>query len=70
MTSRMKRAEADPFTDLAGLLARSYLRLAERSRNSAVSDSDFRQKELEVPAPESPHAVDVTNNGGPPWRAA
>jgi hypothetical protein len=40
--------------DLSTLLARAYLRLAERSRTSAVSSRFSEQIPLEVPGPESP----------------
>lgn len=43
------------FADLAALLARAYLRLAERSRDRAVSCASAEQKVLDGCRPESPH---------------
>jgi len=47
-------APSEPLADLASLLARGYLRLLERSRQSAVSCAAAEQNQLEVPRPESP----------------
>jgi len=52
-----RRSESLP--DLATLLARAYLRLAERSRRDAVSRADAEQKPLEVSRPDRPDVTDV-----------
>lgn len=55
----LRNADAAPegsrVVELATLLARGYLRLAEKSRTSAVSCADTAQIPLEVSGPESPH---------------
>jgi len=43
--------------DLATLLARAYLRFAEKQRHVAIFDPKKVQKPLEVCAPESPDEV-------------
>ena len=70
MTPRMDRPDRDLFTDLAGLLGRGYLRLAERSRNVAVSDARDQQKELELRREQSPPVDGSDGDNGPPWKAA
>jgi len=48
----------DPgIVDIAIILARAYLRLAERSRDDAVSSVATEQIPLEVSRPESPDHV-------------
>ena len=52
------------FTELAAVLAHGYLRLTQIARNSAVSDSENLQKELDVSRPESPHLLREFDAGG------
>ena len=49
-----RSASSASLADLAAILARAYLRLAERSRNGDVSYAIAEQIPLEVPGPESP----------------
>jgi len=54
-----KSATSTPFTDIATLLARAYLRLAKTSRPDDVSRADAASIPLEVSGQESPdHAVE------------
>ena len=45
------------FSEIANLLARAYLRLAEKQRHGAIFDPKKVQKPLEVCAPASPDGV-------------
>ena len=58
---------ADEWTrELVTILAHAYLRLAETSRNGAVSCPATEQNPLDVSAPESPdHVVEPAT-----WRAS
>ena len=51
------RESRGDFGELAGLLARGYLRLTEKAQFRAVSDPSQPQKELDVSTTESPHVV-------------
>ena len=46
-----------PFTEMAGLLARGYMRLAKKRRNCGVFGIDSGDKELELRAEASPHEL-------------
>ena len=69
MTRRMEGPDRDLLTELAGLLGRGYQRLAERSRNLAVSRGKDPHKELDVLPGESPHVDGFDEEDGPPWKA-
>ena len=47
--------KSDLSAEIAGLLARGFLRLTQLPRNVALSRDEETQKELDVPGPESPH---------------
>ena len=55
---RLRNRTRDDSTELAVLLARGFLRLAERSRNVAVSRAADEHVSLEVPAVPRPDESD------------
>jgi hypothetical protein len=61
-----RNADDSRLAELGCLLARAYLRLAQKARNSAVFRSGEPQVCLDVSGPESPHV----NERRPPWKAA
>jgi hypothetical protein len=50
-----KSTSSTSLAELAGLLARAFLRLAETSRTSAISSAFTEQNPLDESRPESPH---------------
>lgn len=55
--------------ELASVLSRAFIRLTRIAPNNAASDAGEPRKELDVSTTESPHDVDGTGPGGPPWKA-
>ncbi len=64
--SGLTRPACGGLVELASALAKGYLRLTQKVRNSAVSVLREPQKELDLPARESPHHVGTVHGPGEP----
>ena len=66
-TATHSRQDRQLFTELAALMARGYLRLTQSRQIPPDSRHGDSQKELDVPATESPHGDD---HGRAEWTPA
>jgi len=66
----LRSPDDEPWSELAALLARGYLRLTAKARITAISEPRNPQKEVDLRADQSVHGVEESRPRRPPWRAA